>query len=134
MSWRTGRNRVEAISLTTNVHSPRRGDVWLVNLDPTIGVEMKKTRPALVISSDAVGKLPLKLIVPITDWKDNFAGNLWHVRIDPDSKNGLLKPSAADALQIRCVDQRRLVKRLGRLDAQKLEDVAAAIAAIVEYA
>lgn len=114
--------------------SPRRGEVWLVNLDPTIGMEMKKTRPALVISSDAIGKLALKLIVPITDWKNNFSGNLWHVRVDPDSKNGLLKPSAVDALQTRCVDQRRLVKRLGRLDAQKLEDVAAAIAAIVEYA
>ena len=122
------------ISLNTKILSPRRGDVWLVNLDPTIGMEMKKTRPALVVSSDAVGKLAIKLIVPITDWKDNFAGNLWHVRIDPDSKNGLLKPSAADALQIRCVDQRRLVKRLGSLGAQKLEDIAAAIAAIVEYA
>jgi mRNA interferase MazF len=36
-----------------------------VNLDPTIGAEIKKTRPAVVISSDAVGKLPIKLIVPI---------------------------------------------------------------------
>ena len=134
MSWRNERNRAEVISLKTNSLPPRRGEVWLTNLDPTIGMEMKKTRPALVISSDAMGKLALKLIVPITDWKDYFAGNLWHVRVDPDSKNGLLKPSALDALQIRCVDQRRLVKRLGRLDAQKLEDVAAAIAAIVEYA
>lgn len=56
------------------------------------------------------------------------------MRIDPDSKNGLLKPSAADALQTRCLDQKRLVKRLGRLDVQQIEDVAAAIAAIVEYA
>ena len=120
--------------MKTKILSPLRSDVWLANLDPTIGMEMKKTRPALVISSDAIGKLAIKLIVPITDWKENFAGNLWNVRVDPDSKNGLLKPSAVDALQIRCVDQKRLVKRLGRLDAQKLEDVAAAIAAIVEYA
>ncbi len=53
--------------MNTKPLSPRRGDVWLVNLDPTIGMEMKKTRPALVISSDAVGKLAIKLIVPITD-------------------------------------------------------------------
>ncbi len=85
-------------------------------------------------SEEAVGKLAIKLIVPITDWKDIFAGNLWYVRIDPDSKNGLLKPSASDSLQIRCVNQRRLGRRLGRLDSRKLEDVAAAIAAIVEYA
>lgn len=118
--------------MTTKAH-PRRGDIWLVNLDPTIGAEIRKTRPAVVISSDAVGNLPLKLIVPITDWKDYFAGNLWHVRIDPDARNGLSKASAADALQVRAVDNRRLVKRLGRLNAQEVEDVAAAVAAIVEY-
>lgn len=100
--------------MKTKLLSPRRGEIRLVNLDPTIGMEMKKTRPALVISSDAMGKLALKLIVPITDWKDNFAGNLWHVRVDPDSKNGLQKTSALDALQVRCVNRRRLVKRLGR--------------------
>jgi mRNA interferase MazF len=121
-------------SLTTKVLPPCRGDIWLVNLDPTIGAEIKKTRPAVVISSDAVGKLPIKLIVPITDWKDYFAGNLWHVRIDPEARNGLAKPSAADALQVRAVDHRRLVKKLGRLSAQEVEDVAAAVAAIVEYA
>lgn len=120
--------------MTTRAISPYRGDIWLVNLDPTIGAEIKKTRPAVLISSDAVGKLPIKLIVPITDWKDYFAGNLWHVRIDPDTRNGLSKPSAADALQVRAVDHRRLVKRLGRLSAQQVEDVAAAVAAIVEYA
>lgn len=119
--------------MTTKALPPRRGDIWLVNLDPTIGAEIKKTRPAVIISSDAVGKLPIKLIIPITDWKDYFAGNLWHVRIDPDTKNGLSKPSAADALQVRAVDHRRLVKRLGRLSAQEVEGVAAAVAAIVEY-
>ena len=46
---------------------------------------------------------------------------------------GAAKPSAADALQVRAVDHRRLVRRMGRLSAQELEDVAAAIAVIVEY-
>ena len=46
---------------------PKRGEIWLVNLDPTIGVEIKKTRPAIVINSNIIGKLPLKLVVPITD-------------------------------------------------------------------
>lgn len=86
-------------SLTTRSHSPRRGDIWLVNLDPTIGAEIKKTRPAVIISSDSVGKLPIKLIVPISDWKDYFAGNLWHVRIAPDARNGLSKISVVDTLR-----------------------------------
>ncbi|GMO63184.1 MAG: hypothetical protein Ta2A_10170 [Treponemataceae bacterium] len=45
----------------------RQGEIWLINLDPTIGAEMKKTRPALIISDDSFGKLPLKIIIPITD-------------------------------------------------------------------
>lgn len=49
--------------------NPKRGEVWRVNFDPTIGTEIKKTRPAVVISSDAVGKLPIKLVAPIIDWK-----------------------------------------------------------------
>ena len=76
----------------------KRGDIWLVNLDPTVGAEIQKTRPAIVISSDYIGKLPLKLVVPITDWKDSFESDLWHIRLDPSSENGLAKPSAADAL------------------------------------
>lgn len=71
--------------MTTKNLPPQRGEIWLVNLDPTIGAEIKKTRPAVIISSDAVGKLPIKLIVPITDWKDTFAYNLWHVRISAAS-------------------------------------------------
>jgi len=39
---------------------PKRGEVWLVNLDPTVGAEIRKTRPAVVVSSDAVGILPVK--------------------------------------------------------------------------
>ena len=84
---------------------PQRGEVWLVNFDPTIGTEIRKTRPALVVSSDAVGRLPIKLVAPVTDWKEHFAPNIWHVRIDPDPTNGLTKVSAVDALQLRGMDQ-----------------------------
>ncbi|ACB53253.1 putative PemK-like protein [Crocosphaera subtropica ATCC 51142] len=38
---------------------PKRGEIWLVNFDPTLGSEIRKTRPAIVISSDAAGKLPI---------------------------------------------------------------------------
>ena len=55
--------------LITNPNIPRRGEIWLVNFDPTVGAEIKKIRPAIVISSDSVGKLPIKLIAPVTDWK-----------------------------------------------------------------
>jgi mRNA interferase MazF len=55
--------------LTTNSPSPKRGDIWLANFEPTVGTEIKKIRPSVVVSSDCVGKLPLKLAAPNTDWK-----------------------------------------------------------------
>lgn len=113
--------------------APARGEVWRVSLDPTLGTEMQKTRPAVVISSDSVGKLPLKLAVPITGWDDRFASHVWLVRIEPDKQNGLTKTSAADVLQTRCVDVVRFKERMGRLSSAQIEEILAALAAVVEY-
>ena len=124
----------EGISLSNKPIVARRGEVWRVNLDPTIGAEIQKTRPVIVVSSDAVGILPIKLVAPVTDWKDRYAHSSWHVRIDPDAANGLTKSSAVDTLQLRGVDTSRFVKQLGRISADKIEEIAAAIAAVVEYA
>jgi len=119
--------------LTADPAGPRRGEIWWVNLDPTVGAEIRKRRPAVVVSSDAVGKLPLKLIAPITEWKDAFAPNIWHVRIEPDPVNGLDKVGAVDTLQLRGVDTRRLVSKIGTVSAPLMEEIAAAIAAVIEY-
>jgi mRNA interferase MazF len=113
--------------------TPRRGDIWLVNLDPTVGSEIKKTRPAVIISSNLVGTLPLKLVVPVTDWKDYFTANLWHIYLEPTTENGLTKISAADVFQLRSVDTRRFVRKLGTLPLTEIQDIAIAIALLVEY-
>jgi mRNA interferase MazF len=105
----------------------KRGEIWLVNLDPTIGSEIKKTRPAVIISSDLIGILPLKVIVPFTDWKDRYASAPWMVRIDPDENNGLSKLSASDGLQVRSVSQQRLVKRLGVLTPLQVAQIVQAV-------
>ena len=81
-----------------------RGEIWLVNLDPTIGAEIRKTRPVVIVNSDALGALPIRLVAPITEWKDYFASNVWHVKFEPDRTNGLTKTSAVDTLQLRGVD------------------------------
>lgn len=111
----------------------KRGEIWLVNFEPTIGAEIRKTRPAIVVSSDGVGRLPIKLVAPITDWKPPFAPNIWHVRIDPDPANGLTKPSAVDVLQLRGMDANRFIRRLGEIPLDKMEEIVLAIAAVVEY-
>ena len=58
----------------------QRGEIWIINLDPTIGAEIKKSRPAVIVNDDAIGILPLKVIVPITEWKGHYAAAPWLVR------------------------------------------------------
>jgi mRNA interferase MazF len=119
--------------LSISPPSPRRGEIWRVNFDPTLGTEIQKIRPAVVLSSDTIGNLPLKLIAPITGWKPAFARNIWHVQIVPDAANGLTKLSAVDALQLRGVDTLRFLDRLGTVSDTTLEAVLLAIAAVIEY-
>ena len=93
----------------------KRGEVWLINLDPTIGAEIKKIRPAIIVNDDAIGKLPLKVVVPITDWKERYSMAPWMVRLVPSDENGLSKQSAADTFQVRSLSQKRFVRKLGYL-------------------
>jgi mRNA interferase MazF len=85
----------------------------LVNLDPSIGAEIKKTRPAIIVSDDSLGKLPLRVIVPITEWKDRYNIAPWMIKIESNSQNGLAKDSSADCFQVRSVSLKRFVRRLG---------------------
>jgi mRNA interferase MazF len=103
-----------------------------VNLDPTIGAEIRKTRP-VVVSSDAVGVLPIKLVAPVTEWKDYLTQNVWHVKVTPDSTNGLTKISAVDTLQLRGVDAQRFIEKLGNVSPTVMKSIITAIAAVIEY-
>jgi mRNA interferase MazF len=111
----------------------KQGEIWLVNLEPTLGAEMKKVRPALVVSDDALGKLPLKIIVPITDWKAHYAEVVWMQQINPNNGNGLQKISSIDCFQIRCVAQERLIKKLGNITNREIAQVQNKIAKVIGY-
>ncbi len=110
---------------------PRRGEIWLVDFDPTVGGEVRKTRPADVISSNAVGRLPLRIVVPITEWKDAYFAFPWFVEVKPSAANGLSKDSGADTFQVKSVALERFREPLGSLTAEELDDVAAGIALCV---
>lgn len=109
----------------------RRGEVWLINLDPTVGAEIRKTRPAVIVNDDALGILPLRVIVPITEWKDRYAVAPWMVRLEPDAENGLTKTSAADTFQVRSVARERFVRRIGRLSDDAMQEIAQALALVL---
>jgi mRNA interferase MazF len=105
----------------------KRGEIWRISLDPSIGAEIRKTRPALILSVDAIGSLPLRVVVPITGWKDKFAQATWLVRVEPDSANNLEKPSAVDTFQVRSVSETRFVDLLGMVSATDMARVEDAV-------
>ena len=99
----------------------KKGAVWHVNLDPAMGAEIKKTRPCIILNSDTIGRLPLKIIAPVTEFKEHYRKVPWMVIIKPSKKNGLSKISVIDLFQVRSVSQKRLVKKLGIVDDAVLE-------------
>ena len=87
----------------------QRGSVWWVNLDPTVGTEIRKTRPGLVISPDDMNAaLPRLIVAPLTS-KGQPLGCRPDVLFDGRPARILLD-------QLRCVDKSRLVSKLGDID------------------
>ena len=111
--------------------NPIRGEVWRVRFDPAEGDEIKKVRTAVVVSENAVGRLRLKIVAPITEWKPRYASFPWFVQLTPTPANGLSKESGADAFQVKSVSETRFLDRLGELTAGELDDIANAIAVCV---
>ncbi len=108
-----------------------RGEVWLINLEPTIGAEIKKTRPCVIVNDDLTGILPLKIIVPFTDWKEHYDIVPWMVKVEPDKQNGLHKTSGADTFQVRSVAQERFIQKTGKLSDEKIREITLALALVL---
>ena len=78
-----------------------------------------------------MGRLRLKIVVPITEWKSRYASYPWFVYLAPTPTNGLTKDSGADAFQVKSVSETRFLDRLGELTLTQLDDIANAIASCV---
>ena len=109
----------------------KRGEIWLINLDTTIGAEIRKKRPAIIVSVDAIGILPLKLIVPVTVWKQHYQEAPWLVQLKPDSENNLEKLSCADTFQVRSVSQRRFISLLGKTNRSTMREIENALSKVL---
>ena len=110
----------------------KQSEIWLFDLDPTKGAELQKKRPAVIVNDDRLGKLPLKIVVPITDWKDRYEIAPWMVKIEPTATNGLTKTSAADCFQIRSLSQERLINKLGCIDISTQNEIKEAIRKVLD--
>ena len=90
-----------------------RGEIWLINLDPTIGSEIKKTRPCIVVSPQELNDhLRTVIVVPMTTKGSQAA---FRAPITHDGKKGLILLD-----QIRSIDKSRLVKKIGRSNPKTL--------------
>jgi mRNA interferase MazF len=92
---------------------PQRGDIYLVSFDPTVGAEIQKTRPALVIQNDIGNQYsPITIVAAITS-KFDLPPYPTEVVMEPKD-SGLGQRSAVALNQIRSVDRQRLIKRVGK--------------------
>ncbi len=112
---------------------PCRGEVWEINFDPSEGAEIKKKRPAVVISADSIGRLPLRIVVPITEWKPRYDEFPWHIKIESVAGNGLSKTSVADSFQVKSISEKRFMKKIGYLTKDQLDEITAAIAVCIDF-
>lgn len=95
--------------------NPKRFEVWLINLDPTVGREIQKTRPCVVVSPDEMAALQTVIIAPLTSKGFEFP---MRVKVRFENKDGLILLD-----QLRSVDKTRLVKKLGAIEESKAREV-----------
>jgi mRNA interferase MazF len=98
----------------------KQKEIWLISLEPTIGAEISKTRPCVILNDDAIGVLPLKVIAPITDFKEKFEIVPWMITLTPDFRNNLDKVSVIDTFQVRSIAKVRLIRRIGVISDDQL--------------
>lgn len=101
----------------------KQGEIWMINFDPSIGNEIQKKRPAIVINDDNMGRFGLSLIVPITGWKDYFQDFPWIIKIQNSQQNGLTKVSAIECFQIKSFSQERFLEKIGNVDSEMVEKI-----------
>lgn len=100
---------------------PARGEIFLVCLDPTVGSEINKTRPALIISNDINNQVAQTVtVIPIT----SGTGKIYPFEtLLQSQESGLPKTSKAKCNQIRTIDKKRLIKSVGEIPPEKLKEV-----------
>ena len=108
----------------------KTGEIWLVNFFPSVGDEIKKTRPAVVVGNDMIAGLDLRIVVPITN-----VGKIvrpWHIRIKPSNSNNLTKESFVECFQLKFVSHLRFGRRIGSLSSADMDSVKVCIAEVLD--
>ncbi len=104
----------------------KRGEIYIASLEPTVGAEIQKTRPVLIVSNDINNELARTVTVVPLSSQNVEKIKFFEVLIPKDV--GLVKKSKARIDQIRTLDKSRLTKKLGRIDSQTILKLNQAIA------
>lgn len=110
----------------------KNGDICWVNLDPTVGDEIRKRRPVVIINEGHEKHLKLAIVVPVTEWASRFAQNPFFVTLESGARTGLRKRSVIDCFQIRSVSHRRLAGKIGEVTAQEMSSIKKSLALILD--
>ena len=110
----------------------KAGDIYWVNLDPTIGDEIKKTRPVVVLNAGHDKHLKLAIVVPVTEWSPVWDKNPFFVSLEPNPGSGLNKKSVADCFQIRAVSHNRFNEKIGHTSDEEIFEIKRAITLILD--
>lgn len=114
-----------------SITAPVRGEIWLVNFDPTQGDEIRKQRPAVVLGTKALG-LSITIVVPLTTWRAEFA-KVWHiVPVQATPQSGLTSVSGASCYHVRSVSNARFLRKLGTVSAVECAEITACVQNCVE--
>jgi mRNA interferase MazF len=109
----------------------KRFELYLVNLEPAIGVEMKKTRPCLIVSPDEMNNNVQSVIVsPLTT---NFRNLPSRIKLEASNSNGLSETSYVALDQIKTVDKNRCIKRIGMISVADAIRIADLLVEIFKY-
>ena len=103
----------------------KRFEIYLVTLDPTVGSGIRKTRPCIVISPDEMNRFKTVIIAPLTSKGFEF---IFRPRIDFQNREGLVLLD-----QIRTVDKKRLVTRVGKVEEEKAREISDTLLEMFRY-
>lgn len=110
--------------------SPTFGEIWDVQFEPQIGSEIKKIRPAIIISTSALDHLPTRLVIPVRDFKEFHRSISYYLSIIPSTKNGLSKISTADPAQLKSFDIKRCLNKRGHMSKKEMMQLSTIIGMI----
>lgn len=109
----------------------KQGEIWYIDFNPTIGKEINKIRPAVIIDDDYLASCHMRFVMPLTTWQDKFADLPWIKQINPNKLNGLKNISGINVQQARYISTQRFVNQVGTIDIDSLNDIHAILIKLI---